>query len=90
MNINDLTEIFINIHDEHYDVDDTLDRIEASIDRDDVHGMFMPFKQGVSIFFEKFDDATLELEKYQEFVIEKLQHEFGDEIGEIEFELREK
>ncbi|AGB07105.1 hypothetical protein [Vibrio phage VH7D] len=89
MNINDLTEIFINIHDENYDVDETLDRIEASIDRDDVHGVFMPFTQGVSIFFEKFDDETLELEKYQEFVIEKLQSEFGDEIGEIEFEIRE-
>ncbi|AFN37328.1 hypothetical protein VH12019_00361 [Vibrio phage VH1_2019] len=85
MNIQDLTEIFINFHDENYEVDATLDRIEDVIDREDVHGVMLPFSQGVSIFIEKVDNTDLTIAEYEAFVVEKLEEEFNDEIGEIEF-----
>lgn len=81
----ELTEIFINIPNENYDSDEFMNRIEAAIDREDVHGVFLPFTQGVSIFIEEVTNPELELSEYEEFVVSKLELEFGDEIGDIEF-----
>ncbi|AGN30148.1 hypothetical protein VPFG_00146 [Vibrio phage nt-1] len=85
MIIQDLTEIFINIPDENYDADDYENRVLAAIDRDDVHGVMMSFTQGISLFIENIDNSDLDMSEYEAFVIEKLETEFGDEIGEIEF-----
>lgn len=85
MKINDLTEIFINFEREDYDADDAIERALKAIDRPEIDGVLMPFKQGISVFIESVNDTELTLEEYKERVSKQLADEFGDSIGDIEF-----
>lgn len=80
----ELVEIFINTPNKDYDVKSTLDRIESAIDRDDVHGVMLPFDEGISVFIESMEES-IEIDEYKKFITERLVAEFGDEINEIEF-----
>ncbi|CAL9968791.1 hypothetical protein VPHK567_0132 [Vibrio phage K567] len=83
--ITDLTEIFINMNDENYDADTTLDIVKKAIDRDDVDGVMLAFTQGVSVFIEEITNPELDLAQYEEFVVSNLEKVLGDKMGEIEF-----
>ena len=83
--ITDLTEIFINMKDENYDADTTIELVKNAIDRDDVNGVMLPFTQGVSVFIEEINNPELDLAQYEEFVVSNLEKVLSDEMGEIQF-----
>ncbi|AUR85853.1 hypothetical protein NVP1081O_118 [Vibrio phage 1.081.O._10N.286.52.C2] len=72
-------ELFIGFH-PGYDEDNAMDRIEATIDRDDIEGIMLPFAQGVSIFIHDAPE-DLDVEAYKAHVTAALTAEFGDEMS---------
>ena len=80
----ELTEIYLKTK-KGYPVDQYIERIKSSIDRDDVEGVIMPFDEGISVIVADMRKCELSLEDYKKFITEKINKEFSNEILEIDF-----
>ncbi len=77
-------ELFIGLK-KGFNKEEAMDKIEKAIDRDDLHGVFLPLDSGVSIFFDEIP-KTLDVEVYKTFVETKMKEVFSDQLITIEYE----
>ena len=77
-------ELFIELK-KGFNKEEAMDNIEKAIDRDDLHGVFLPFDSGISIFFEDIP-KTLDIDAYKTFVESKIKEIFSDQLITIQYE----
>lgn len=80
----DSVEVFVVLK-EGFNINESMDKVEKALDREQLQGVMLPFDSGISLFIDEISE-DFDYEGYKQKTEAALKESFGDQFIKVEYE----